>query len=341
MEKYILDMKGKTLSDAEVLQTSDDDYEAVLSVGPSPDAFDDHDDGAIDTDLWAASGSSNSEGALFGKDCIQIAGPASPAWDSDGVIYKPAVVPSTGSVIMGQVLVDGGGFFGIGLQEYSFTVDDVDTPTAWTLKLNEVQTVDNSTYLVFEPGRVVIYRGGLAGERKIISDSSWVISETDIRRPIYFAFVFSTNGFQIYLNQPSVWDSYRLVHEEVRSNNTLPTEGYSLCINKNYSDNILGFYGLCSAFETEGTIDLWALAESSTSRLQASSLSTNYEIGGMLGQSGSITVQIPEVSPQWQSLSTLANSNLVLTGEQAYKIRVRMAGDATINHPVTISEVTE
>ena len=339
--RYLVNMTGASLTNAEILKKSTDDAQISLQLGASPDAFDAHDDTVINTALWAANGSGNTEGAFLGTNCIKIAGPTSPAWDTDGVVYKPAITPTVGTAIMGQAILSDGGRFAIGLQEYSYTVDDVAAPTTWTLKYDTVQTTDNSTYLVFEAGRIVVYRGGSAGQQIVVDDTAWTVSETGKVRPIYYAFVFASNGYQIYVNQPTVWDAPKLIHTEVRSNNQHPTDGYSFCVNKYFPDSTLGFYGLCTAFKSDATASMYIVVDSTSTSLKASTLGLNESIGGILSQNGSVAVQFPKVSPKWYTLTELAASSLELTGYIGHTMTIKLTGDATVAHPVTINTELE
>ena len=338
--KHIFDLRSASLVDTEVLKRSTEGASYPLQIAAKPDAFDLHNDASINTALWASIGGGNSEGAFIGVNCIQMTGPAAPAWDTDGVIYKPALTPTVGNAIIGQVILTEGSKFAVGLQEYIFTVDDVVTPTAWTLKYDVAQATDSSTYVLFEPGRISLIKGGSGGSTTVISDSSWMVSDAATVRPIYVAFVFSNNGYQVYVNQPMVWDAPRLIGTIVRSAGTHPVNGYSFCVDKYYSDSTLGFYGLCQAFKTAGTVSNYLIVDSTSKVLQLNTLELNEQVGGIISQSGSVYVQFPTISPKWYTLTEVAGETTQFTGEYAYPINFKLSGDATISHPIQITDTT-
>ena len=336
--KHIIDLKDATLVNAEITKSSDDTIEAALQIAPESDAFDDHSGESIDTALWADIGT-NTEGAFLGTNCIKLAGPTTPAWDVDGIIYKPPVVVTTtnvGLALTCQLILEEGGTFAVGLQEYAFTVDDIGTPTTWTMKFLTAQSADNSTYVVFESGRIVVYRGGIAGERKVIADSAWTVSETGAVKPIYVTFWFSSNGYEIVVNQPQVWSEPKTIHTEVRSLGTHPAAGYSFCVNKFYSDSLLGFYGLSNVFKTGAQANAYVLVEDTAVQLMINTLQANPVIGGLVKQDGSVSYQFPKVSQKWFTQTELALSQVRLTGQIAHEIRFKLTQDAVIEHPVTI-----
>ena len=339
--KHIIDLKQATLVNSEITKTSIDDIGAALQIAPESDAFDDHSGGVIDSTLWASIGT-NTEGAFLGVDCIKLAGPTSPIWDADGIIYKPPVVVTSSNVGLAltcQVILEEGGTFAVGLQEYDFTVDSVVTPATWTLKFLQAQSADNSTFVVFESGRIVVYRGGINGERKVISDSAWTVSETGAVRPIYVTFWFSSNGYEIIVNQPQVWTAPRTIHTEVRSLGSHPTDGYSFCIDKFYSDSLLGFYGLSNVFKSSAQANAYVLVEDTSVQLLTNTLDANPTIGGLVKQDGAVSYQFPKVSQKWYTQTELAQSQVKLTGQIAHEIRFKLTQDAVIEHPVTIDSL--
>ncbi len=335
----LFDLRNATFAHAKIEQVSDSTYQVPIKVAPDVSAYDDFDTGTIDATLWSPQGGvTTTEGPFLGVNCIQVAGPATPAWDTNGLIMKVPIVPTVGDAIQGQFIVAAGSTFAVGLQEYAYTVDNIVTPTTWTLKIDQVQTTDNSTYVLFETGRISILRGGTSGEKIIVPDSAWMVSDTTEVRPIYVNYVFTTNGYEIWVNQPAIWDEPKKIHTEVRSTSLPAPAGYSFCVNKNYSDNILGIHGIAPGFRDDAIISANVLVQAITTPLYARTLNVPYETGGIVGLDGDIKVQFPLVSPAWRDLATVALDTLTLTGRLVHPVNFKLIGDIVVTHPITIND---
>jgi len=310
--------------------------------GVKPAVVDPLDDTSLDTTKWAAIGSAVSEGSYLSRDCILLDGPpATLGYDTDGVIYKPAIMGTVGALWHSKFIMTDNIEWVAGLQEYAFTVNNVVTPTTWTLKYLVTQVPDNSTYLRFRPGRIQVVRGGTNGQFIDIPNSSWLASHpTDTTRqyPIHIAFVFTLNGYQIWVHQPGVWEEARLVHTETRSTGTQPADGYSFCVDKYSTDSRLGFFDPSTGFRNDcvvsGAVIDTALVQNA---VQLNTLLMDYVTGGVIGQSGTVQVRFPTYSPRAYLPSEVAEITDVLSGANQYPVEFLLSGDIAIKHPTRIN----
>jgi hypothetical protein len=158
-------------------------------------------------------------------------------------------------------------------------------------------------------------------------------------RPIYVAFVFANNGYEIYVHQPSYWDAPKLIATIIRGTGTHPATGYSFCVDKNNPDNTLGFFGLCNSFNAAGYVNNYIIVDNVEKKVKISSLNLNTTIGGIISQSGAVYVQFPTISPKWYTLAEVAAESTQFTGQYAYPVNVKLSGDAMLNHPMYVDEV--
>jgi hypothetical protein len=341
----LIDFSGASISNGQILSYLKDALGVAILPGefaPDPQVVDPLDDTVIDPAKWATVGGFVSEGSYLGRDAIMIAGPLSPlAFDTDGVIYKPAIVPAVGAMWHSKFIMTDAVEWLAGLQEYAFTVDNVVTPTTWTLKYGIAQVAENSTYLRFRPGRIQVVRGGSAGQFIDIPDSSWLASHpTDVSKqyPISIAFVFTLTGYQIWVHQPGVWAAARLVHTETRASLVQPVDGYSFCVNKYSTDSLLGFFDPSTGFRndavvTGGVIHCAGLLD----QVLLNTLNTNFQTGGVIGQNGFVTVRFPTLGPTAYTLAQVRELSAVLSDAEQHPIEFLLSGDVALRHPTRIN----
>jgi hypothetical protein len=310
--------------------------------GVKPAVVDPLDDSTVDTNKWAIIGSAVSEGAYLNRDCILLDGPpAVLGYDTDGVIYKPAIMGSIGGLWHSKFIMVDNIEWVAGLQEYAFTVNNLVTPTIWSLKYLATQVTDNSTYLRFRPGRIQVVRGGLNGQYIDIPNSAWLASHpTDVSKqyPIHIAFVFTINGYQIWVHQPGVWDAARLVHTETRSAGTQPVDGYSFCVDKYSTDSRMGFFDPSTGFRNDCVVS-GAVVSTATlqDEVQLNTLLMDYVTGGVIGQGGNISVRFPTLSPRAYTPAEVPEITSVLSGSNQYPVDFLLSGDIVLRHPTRIN----
>jgi hypothetical protein len=341
----LVDFSGASITNGQILSYLKDALGVAILPGefaPDPQVVDPLDDTVVDPAKWAVVGSGVSEGTFLGRDAIIMSGPAvPPAYDTDGVIYKPAIAGAIGAMWHSKFILTEAVEWLAGLQEYAFTVDNVVTPTTWSLKYNTPQVPDNSTMIRFRPGRIQIVRGGASGQFIDVPDSSWLASHpTDVSRqyPLNVAFVFTQTGFQIWVHQPGVWDAARLVHTETRSALTQPTNGYSFCVNKYTTDSFLAFFDPSTGFRNDAVVS-GAVMHCATiqDQVQLNTLDVDFETGGVIGQNGFVTVRFPTLGPTAYTLAQVAELAAVLSDADQHPVEFLLSGDVALKHPTRIN----
>ena len=337
----LVNFTGASVTNGEILSYLIDALGAAVlprSFGVKPSVVDPLDDVTVDPTKWAILGSAVSEGAYLNRNCILLDGPPSIlGYDSDGVIYKPAIMGTVGGLWHSKFIMTDNIEWVAGLQEYDFT----GAPGSYLLKYTAAQVPDNSTMIRFRPGRIQIVRGGQAGVYIDVPNSSWLASHpTDATKqyPVNIAFVFTLTGYQIWIHQPGVWEAARLVHTETRSNGQQPSNGYSFCVNKHDTTSRLGFYDPSTGFRNDcvvsGTVIDTATIED---EVQLNTLLVNYETGGVIGQSGTVQVRFPTYSPQSFLPSQIPELVDVLSGSNQYPVEFLLSGDVSVKHPTRIN----
>lgn len=341
----LVDFSGATVVNGQILSYLKDALGVAILPGefaPDPLVVDPLNDTIVDPTKWATVGVGVTEAPYLGRNCIIMAGPAVPlAYDTDGVIYKPALVGNVGDMWHAKFIMTDNIEWLAGLQEYAFTVDNVVTPTTWTLKYLIAQVPDNSTYLRFRPGRIQVVRGGSSGQFIDISDSAWLASHpTDVSKqyPINIAFVFTRTGYQIWVHQPGVWVAAKLVHTETRSTLAPPTNGYSFCVNKYSTDSLLGFFDPSTGFRNDAVVSGGVMHCSGLlDQVQLNTLDTNFETGGVIGQNGFVTVRFPTLGPTAYTLAQVAELAAVLSDADQHPVEFLLSGDVSLKHPTRIN----
>jgi len=312
--------------------------------GVKPAVVDPLNDTVVDPTKWAIKGVSVTEGAYLGRNCLLLDGPPTTlGYDTDGVVYMPAIVGTVGEIWHCKLIMTDAIDWLVGLQEYAFTVNNLITPTNWFLKYLTAQVPDNSTYIRFSPGRIQIVRGGSAGPVVNVANSAWLAShptDTTKQYPIHVAFIFTLTGFQIWVHQPGVWAEARLIHTEVRSTGTKPPNGYSFCVNKYSTDSRLGVFDPSTGFRNDcvvsGAVIDTALIQD---EVQLNTLLMDYETGGVIGQNGSIAVRFPTLSPRSYSPAQIPELIDVLSGAHQHPVEFLLSGDIVLRHPTRINIV--
>jgi len=341
----LVDFSGASISNGQILSYLKDALGVAMLPGEfAPDAqvVDPLTPGPIDTAKWNAVGSFVTQAAYLGRNSIVMSGPlVPPAYDTDGLIYKPALAGSIGSMWHSKFIMTDNIEWLAGLQEYAFTVDSVVTPTTWMLKYLIAQVPDNSTYLRFRPGRIQVVRGGSTGQFIDIPNSAWLASHpTDVSKqyPVNIAFVFTRTGYQIWVHQPGVWVAARLVHTETRSTMAPPANGYSFCVNKFTTDSPLGYFDPSTGFRNDAVVS-GAVMHCATllDQIQLNTLNVNYETGGIIGQNGFVTVRFPTLGPAAYTLAQVAELAAVLSDADQHPVEFLLTGDVSLKHPTRIN----
>lgn len=341
----LVDFSGAVVTNGQILSYLKDALGVATLPGefaPDPQVVDPLDDAAIDPAKWATVGVGVSEGSYLGRNAIIMSGPAvPPAYDTDGVIYKPALAASVGDIWHSKFILTDAVEWLAGLQEYAFTVDSVVAPTTWSLKYTAPQVPDNSTMIRFRPGRIQIVRGGSAGQFVDVPDSAWYASHpSDVSKqyPINIAFVFTQTGYQIWVHQPGVWDAARLVHTETRSTLTQPADGYSFCVNKYTTDSFLAFFDPSTGFRNDAVVSGSVMhCATLEDQIQLNTLNVDYETGGVIGQNGFVTVRFPTLGPTAYTLAQVAELAAVLSDAHQHPVEFLLSGDVALKHPTRIN----
>lgn len=310
--------------------------------GVDPAVVDPLDNASIDPAKWSPVGASVSEGPYLNRNCLLMDGPpATLGYDTDGVIYKPAIMGAIGGLWHAKLIMVDAIEWLVGFQEYAFTVNNVITPTTWTLKHLIAQVPDNATMLRFRPGRIQVVRGGTAGVYVDVPNSAWLAShptDTTKQFPIHIAFVFTITGFQIWVHQPGVWAEARIVHTETRSTGQQPTNGYSFCVNKYSTDSRLGMFHPSTGFRNDCVVSGAVIhAANVEDEIQVNTLEINSQTGGVIGQNGTILVRFPSYSPSAFTQEQVRELNTVMSGAQQYPVDFLLSGDIVVRHPTRIN----
>lgn len=338
----LIDFEDATVVNGQVLAYLKDALGVAVLPGefaPKPIVVDPLDDFILDPAKWDAKGAGVTEGPFLGRNSIIMQGPAvPPAYDTDGVIYKPAIMGSIGSLWHAKFILTDAVEWLAGLQEYAFTVSG---GPVYTLKYLAPQVPDNSTYVRFRPGRIQIVRGGPSGQVIDVLNSSWLASHpTDVSKqyPIHLGIVFTRTGFQIWAHQPGVWSVARLIHTEVRSTGVQPVAGYSFCVNKYTTDSALALFDPSTGFRNDTVVTGGVVKTANIDDLvQLNTLLVNYTTGGVMGQNGFVTVRFPTFGPTAYSLDQVKELAAQLSDAQMHPIEFLLSGDVSLKHPTRIS----
>jgi hypothetical protein len=341
----LIDFSGASVVNGQVLSYLKDALGVAILPGefaPDPLVVDPLDDATIDPAKWATVGSFVGETVYLGRNAIVISGPLIPPdYDTDGVIYKPALPGNVGDMWHAKFIMTDNIEWLAGLQEYAFTVNNVVTPTSWSLKYKIAQVPDNSTMIRFRPGRIQVVRGGSAGQFIDIPDSAWLASHpTDVSRqyPINVAFVFTQTGYQIWVHQPGVWAAARLIHTETRSTLAVAPDGYSFCVNKFTTDSALGFFDPSTGFRNDAVVSGGVVrCATLLDQVQLNTLDVNHETGGVIGQNGFVTVRFPTLGPTAYTLAQVAELAAVLSDANQHPVEFLLSGDVSLKHPTRIN----
>ncbi len=341
----LVDFTGASIVNGQILSYLKDALGVATLPGefaPDPLVVDPLDDVNVNPALWNVTGVGVAEGPYLGRNCIKMGGPTDPpVYDSNGIIYKPALPGAIGDMWHAKLIMTDNIEWLAGLQEYQFTVDNISSPTTWTLKYGVVQVPDNSTYIRFRPGRIQIVRGGSAGQFIDVPDSAWLASHpTDVSRqyPINIAFVFTQSGYQIWVHQPGVWAAARLVHTETRSTLAPATNGYSFCVNKFTSDSTLGFYDPSTGFRNDAVVSGATIhCADLLDQVQLNTMDVLFETGGIIGQNGFVTVRFPTLGPTAYTLAQVAELAAVLSDANLHPVEFLLSGDVSLKYPTRVN----
>lgn len=338
----LVDLSQASSTDADVYEYLVPTAEAVpAAIASKPNSLDDFDDVTIDTAKWDVTGTIT-ETTFLGVDGLSMTDPTSPAWDSCGVIYKPAILATAGSMVFARCIMEHPVEFVFSLQEYEFTVDSVGSPTTWTLKYDVVQATKNSMGLRAAPGALYFFAGGASGTQEYVSALPTKMSATGAICPLQVAFVATATGWDIWAHVPGIWAAPSLVKSYTRPVVHAP-DGYSLCVDKYTSDSTLHFYN--PAFNFKSNVQITGgrlIVANTTDYVQIGSMQVTTDVGYNAEQQGSVNVQIPDHSAAWLTLTELAAVTDKLTGAQVYPINFELNGDAAVKHPVrmTVEDAT-
>lgn len=334
----LIDLLDASSVDADILAYIDprvEDRPAIIAA--KPNAFDPHTGGTIDTAKWDTLGTVVQQ-AFVGIRGLSIDGPATPAWDAAGVIYKPAIDAQVGRVVFARAVLDRSAEYIFSLQEYAFTVDDVGTPTTWDLKYLPAQDLRNSMGLRMSLGSLYFFEGGANGNEELVSELPSRGSTSSDVFPIQVAFVFTPTGWDIYAHLPGIWAAPKLVKQYTRPGSVHAADGYSFCTNVYTADSLLHAYDL-SYYFLNGVLVSGAqvVTANKSDRVMIGSMIVGNQIGVNANQVGTVYVRIPDYSATAFTLAQLAEITDYLTGKQVYDVEFELSGDAAILHPVRIS----
>lgn len=335
----LIDLKDAASADADILALLDPASEGRPAIiATKPNTLDAFSGGVIDTAKWATVGTVTQQ-AFAGIRGLSVDGPATPAWDSAGVIYKPAISAVSGRVVFARAILDHSAEWVFSLQEYAFTVDSVVTPTTWSLKYATApQDLRNSMGLRFSLGSLYFFEGGQAGNEELVAQLPARGSASGSVFPVQIAFVFTATGWDLYVHLPGVWDMPRLVKQYTRPGGQHAANGYSFCTNVYTADSLLHFYDLAYYF-LNGVLVQGAkiVTANEDDRVMIGSMIVGNQIGVNANQVGTVYVRIPEYSSTAYTLAQLAEITDFLTGKQVYDVEFELSGDAAILHPCRIS----
>lgn len=335
----LLDLSNLSLSDCEVLSYLEPESEGLPAViGTKPDPYDPFDDASIDGTKWATTGVVT-EQAFLGVDGLTIMGAATPGYDQAGVIYKPAIQASVGKVVMSRFIMEHPVEYVVALQEYAFTVDSVASPTTWTLKhMVTPQDLRNSMGLIFTLSGLYFFEGGDAGNKELVTRLPSRVSSSGEIQPVQVVFIFTADGFEIYVHLPAYWDSLEHVKSYTRPGGSHASDGYSLCVNIWTADDDLHFYDPASSFKSNAEITGARIVTASTQdSVVIGSMAVSQEVGTQIGNLGSVGVRIPDYSSALLSLTDLAQVTEKLTGKNVYEVEFSLSGDVVLRHPVRVT----
>lgn len=331
----LVDLANAASADADIL-----DYLNPLSearpelVAAKPDAFDPHDDAAIDPAKWETVGTVT-EQTWLGVDGLTIDGGATPAYDQAGVIYKPAITAANGKVVFCRAIMERPVEYIMCLQEYDFT----GAPGSYSLKYTTApQDLRNSMGLRIAPGAVYFFEGGAAGNEEFLMALPSRPSVTGEVYPIQVAFVFTATGWNIYMHLPGIWSDPQVVKAYTRPGGVHATNGYCFCSNLRSSEDKVHQYELSNFFKsnvlvTGGRI----ITANETDQVVISGIQVDEKEGVNAFQPGSVLVRVPDYSSNLLTLEQLAEVTEKLTGKQVYAIEFELNGDVGIKHPVRVS----
>jgi len=333
----LVDLSNLALVDAEIISYLEPSSELVPAlVAAKPDPIDPFDDVSIDTAKWATTGTIT-EQTFLGVDGLTITGPATPGYDAAGVIYKPAILASTGKLVLARCIMDHPVEYVLCLQEYAFTVDSIVTPTSWTLKHLVAQDLRNSMGVRVAPGALYFFEGGNAGVEEFVMSLPSKPSKVGEVRPIQIGFIFTASGFDIYAHLPGIWTQPVLAKQYTRPGGSHSSSGYSLCVNAYTADNDLHFYDPAYNFKSNAMITGGRIVVANLNdQVVISSLLPTQRIGFNMGKTGSINVMIPDYSSSLLTLDQIAQVTAKLSGKRVYPIEFELNGDAALAHPVRI-----
>ena len=330
----LIDLKEAASADADILAYIDPLAEGRPAIiAAKPNAFDPHTGGVIDTTKWEAVGTVAQQ-AFAGIRGLSVDGPATPAWDTAGVIYKPAIGEQVGRVVFARAILDRSAEWIFSLQEYDFT----GAPGSYDLKYTTAQDLRNSMGLRYSLGSLYFFEGGEGGNEELVSELPARGSVTGDVFPIQVAFVFTQTGWDIYAHLPGIWAAPKLVKQYTRPGSVHATNGYSFCVNVYTADSFLHFYNL-SYYFLNGVLITGAkvIAANETDRVMIGSMIVGNQIGVNANQVGTVYVRIPDYSTTAFTLEQLAEITDYLTGKQVYDVEFELSGDAAILHPTRIS----
>ena len=335
----LVDLKEVASADVDILSYIDPRAEGRPAiVAAKPNALDPHLGGVIDTSKWEPVGTVVQQ-AFADIRGLSITGPATPAWDTAGVIYKPAIAAQVGRMVFARTILDHSAEYVFSLQEYAFTVDDVVTPTTWDLKHAVTpQDLRNSMGLRYSLGSLYFFEGGAAGNEELVSELPARGSASGAVYPIQVAFVFTATGWDIFVHLPGIWAAPKLVKQYTRPGNLHAADGYSFCTDVYTADSFLHFYNL-SYYFLNGVLVTGAkvITANTSDRVMIGSMLVGNQIGVNANQVGTVYVRIPDYSNTAYTLEQLAEITDYLTGKQVYDIEFELSGDAAIQHPIRIS----
>ena len=335
----LLDLKEAASVDADVLAFIDplvENRPAIIAA--KPNAFDPHIGGVVDVAKWEVVGTVAQQ-AFVGIRGLSISGPATPAWDTAGIIYKPAIAAQVGRVVFARAVLDRSAEWIFSLQDYAFTVDDVVTPSTWTLKYATTpQDLRDSIGLRFSLGSLYFFEGGEVGNQELVSELPGRGSVVGDVFPVQVAFVFTAVGWDIYAHLPGIWTAPKLVKQYIRPGGVHAVNGYSFCTDVYTADSFLHFYNLAYYF-LNGVLVSGAkvITANESDRVMIGSMIVANHIGYNANQTGAVYVRIPDYSNTAYTLQQLAEITAYLTGKQVYDVEFELSGDASILHPIRIS----
>lgn len=335
----LVNMLGATSADVDVLEYLNPRIEAKPSrFAPKPNAIDDHVDHVIDPTKWATTGVVT-EQAYLGVDGLYTVEPTTPDWDAAGMIYKPAILPQIGKVVMARAIAAHPVEFMFCLQEYAFTVDNIVTPTTWTLGYKtSPQDLRNSMGIIWRAGSLYFFEGGQPGNEEYVGEAPWRGSTANDKFPLQVAFVFTLTGWDIWAHLPGVWSSARMVKSYSRPGAGHSSYGYSFCVNKFTADDALLFYNMAFGFKSNALLLGSKIVCANTGDfVPLNSLVVADEQGIQSGQPGVLRVRFPDLGTTLYTMAQVAQLTGKLTGKQIYSVDFELSGDVVLSHPVRIT----